>query len=165
MGRQFWTVPVGLVCNVSVLTRGSLRRLGSRGAEGTGIMEAEPGSLADRQPSMCAEPCPAVLSPMDCSPPGFSVLGISQARVLEWVTISFSRGSSQWRTLKIYFQLINQLFATLGLCHCAWAALVAASRTCCGAHLAEEHELWAQQMCCPGLAALQQSLQHTRGSV
>ena len=29
--------------------------------------------------------------PMDCSPPGFSVNGISQARILEWVAISFSR--------------------------------------------------------------------------
>ena len=31
--------------------------------------------------------------PMDCSPPGFSIYGISQARILEWVAISFSRGS------------------------------------------------------------------------
>ena len=35
--------------------------------------------------------------PMDCSPPGSSVHGISQARILEWVAISFSRGSSQPR--------------------------------------------------------------------
>ena len=33
--------------------------------------------------------------PVDCSPPGSSVLGISQARILGWVAISFSRGSSQ----------------------------------------------------------------------
>ena len=32
-----------------------------------------------------------------CSPPGSSVHGISQARILEWVAISFSRGSSQPR--------------------------------------------------------------------
>ena len=31
---------------------------------------------------------------MDCSPPGSSVPGISQVRILEWVTVSFSRGSS-----------------------------------------------------------------------
>ena len=31
---------------------------------------------------------------MDCSPPGSSVHGILQARILEWVTIPFSRGSS-----------------------------------------------------------------------
>ena len=32
---------------------------------------------------------------LDCSPSGSSVLGILQARILEWVAISFSRGSSQ----------------------------------------------------------------------
>ena len=35
--------------------------------------------------------------PMDCSPPSFSVHGISQARILEWVAISFSRASSWCR--------------------------------------------------------------------
>ena len=34
---------------------------------------------------------------MDCSPPGFSVHGILQARVLEWIAILFSRGTSQPR--------------------------------------------------------------------
>ena len=36
--------------------------------------------------------CPSLC--MDCSLPNFSVHGIFQARVLEWVAISFSRGSS-----------------------------------------------------------------------
>ena len=35
--------------------------------------------------------------PMDYSPPGSSVYGILQARILEWVAICFSRGSSQHR--------------------------------------------------------------------
>ena len=35
--------------------------------------------------------------PVDCSPPGSSVHGILKARILEWVVISFSRGSSQPR--------------------------------------------------------------------
>ena len=35
--------------------------------------------------------------PMDCSPPGFSVHGIFQARILEWVAIFFSRGPSRLR--------------------------------------------------------------------
>ena len=35
--------------------------------------------------------------PVDCSLPGSSVHGILQARILEWVTISFSRGSSRLR--------------------------------------------------------------------
>ena len=38
--------------------------------------------------------CPALWDPMDCSLPGFSVHGISQARIVEWVAIPFSRGSS-----------------------------------------------------------------------
>ena len=37
------------------------------------------------------------LRPVDCSPPSSSVHGILQARILEWVSISFSRGSSQPR--------------------------------------------------------------------
>ena len=40
---------------------------------------------------------PTLCDPMDCSPPGSSVQGILQARILEWVAISFSRGSSQPR--------------------------------------------------------------------
>ena len=36
-------------------------------------------------------------NPVDCSPSGSSVRGILQARILEWVAISFSRGSSQPR--------------------------------------------------------------------
>ena len=38
--------------------------------------------------------CPTLCDPMDSSPPGSSAHGISQARILEWVAISFSRGSS-----------------------------------------------------------------------
>ena len=38
--------------------------------------------------------CPTLSDPADCSPPGPSVHGILQARILEWVAISFSRGSS-----------------------------------------------------------------------
>ena len=37
------------------------------------------------------------LRPVDCSPPGSSVHGILQARILEWVAISFSRESSRSR--------------------------------------------------------------------
>ena len=39
--------------------------------------------------------CPTLRDPTDCSPPGSSVHGISQAKILEWVAIFSSRGSSQ----------------------------------------------------------------------
>ena len=38
--------------------------------------------------------CLILCNPMDCSPPGSSVYGISQARILEWVAMPSSRGSS-----------------------------------------------------------------------
>ena len=41
-----------------------------------------------------AQLCPTLCNPRDCSPLGSSVHGISQARMLEWVAIPFSRGSS-----------------------------------------------------------------------
>ena len=50
---------------------------------------------------MCACPgahsCPVLHNPMDCSPPGSSDHGISQATILEQVSISYFRGSSQSR--------------------------------------------------------------------
>ena len=39
--------------------------------------------------------CPTLCDPIDSSPLGSSVYGILQARILEWVAIPFSRGSSQ----------------------------------------------------------------------
>ena len=50
---------------------------------------------------MCAcsvtQSCPTLCDPIDCSLPGSSVHGISQAGILEWVAIPFSRGSYQLR--------------------------------------------------------------------
>jgi len=46
---------------------------------------------------LITQSCPTLWKSMDCSPPGFSVHGIFQARILEWVAISSSRGSSQPR--------------------------------------------------------------------
>jgi len=47
--------------------------------------------------SEVAQSCPTLCDPMDCSLQCSSVHEIFQARVLEWVAISFSRGSSQPR--------------------------------------------------------------------
>ena len=53
--------------------------------------------------------CPAFGDPMDCSPPGSSVHGIFQARVLEWVATSFSRGSSQPRDQTQVSRIVDAL--------------------------------------------------------
>ena len=44
--------------------------------------------------SEVAQLCPTLCNPVDCSPPVSSIHGILLARILEWVAISFSRGSS-----------------------------------------------------------------------
>ena len=46
---------------------------------------------------LVSKPCLTLCDPTDCSPLGSSVHGILQARTLEWVAISFSRGSSRPR--------------------------------------------------------------------
>ena len=46
---------------------------------------------------VCTQLCPTLCNPMDCSLPGSAVHGILQARILEWVTISSSKRSSQLR--------------------------------------------------------------------
>ena len=48
---------------------------------------------------------------LDCSPPGSSVHGISQARILEWVAISFSRGLSQPRDWTWVSWIAGRFFA------------------------------------------------------
>ena len=58
------------------------------------IRSAAPLPSASRK-SEVAQSCPTFCNPMDCSLPGPSIHGIHQARVLEWVAISFSRGSSR----------------------------------------------------------------------
>ena len=50
------------------------------------------------------------LWPMDCSPPGSSVHGFLQARILEWVAISFSRGSSQPTDLTQVSCIVDRLY-------------------------------------------------------
>ena len=44
--------------------------------------------------SEVAQSCPTLCDPVDCSPPGSSLHGILQARILEWAAMPSSRGSS-----------------------------------------------------------------------
>ena len=59
--------------------------------------------------SKVAQWCLTLCDSMDCSLPGFSVHGIFQARVLEWVAISFSRGSSRRRDRTLRRQTLYPL--------------------------------------------------------
>ena len=47
--------------------------------------------MQEKSESEVAHSCPTLSNPMDCSPPGSSVLGIFQARVLEWGASAFSK--------------------------------------------------------------------------
>ena len=53
--------------------------------------------FADKGPHsqvLVTQSCPTLCDPIDCSLPRYTIYGILQARVLEWVPIPFSRGSS-----------------------------------------------------------------------
>ena len=63
-----------------------------------------------------AQSCPTLHDPMDCSPPGSSVHGIFQLRVLEWGAIAFSSYTTQWLDISIHFKLITMIIL-LTMCH------------------------------------------------
>ena len=69
----------------------------------------------NKQQHACAQSCPTLCDPVGCSPPGSSVHGISQASILEWVAISFSRGSSRskdWTHISCISCLAGGFFTT-----------------------------------------------------
>ena len=59
--------------------------------------------------------CPTFCDPVDCSPPGSSVHGAFQARILEWVAISFSMGSSPPRDQTQVSHTAGRLFTILAI--------------------------------------------------
>ena len=60
--------------------------------------------------SAVAQSCLTLCDPMDCTLKGSSVHGIFQALVLEWIAISFSRGSSQPRARTQVSRIVDRLF-------------------------------------------------------
>ena len=72
---------------------------GSPVLQADSLLSEPPGKpdMVKESESEVAQLYPTLCDPMDCNPPGSSVHEIFQARVLEWVAISFSRGSSQPR--------------------------------------------------------------------
>ena len=71
--------------------------------------------------------CPTLCNPTDCSPPGSSVHGILQARILEWVAILFSRGSSwpwDWTGLSCIAGGFFTVWATREALSCVYMATI-----------------------------------------
>ena len=65
--------------------------------------------------SEVARSCPTLSDPMDCSPPGSSVYGIFQARVLEWGAIAFSENQTS------SLQIKTNVFLKFWMClACLW---------------------------------------------
>ena len=58
------------------------------------VSRAAPRDLQEKETASGAQSCLTLCDPMDGSPPGSSVHGISQAKILEWVASPFSRGYS-----------------------------------------------------------------------
>ena len=54
--------------------------------------------------------CPNYCNPMECSPPAFSIRGIFQARILDWVAVSFYKGSSRLRDQIQVSRIVGKLF-------------------------------------------------------
>ena len=84
---------------------------------------------------LVAQLCPTLCNPRDCSLRGSSVHGILQARILEWVAISFSRGSSQPRdqtwnshTVGRFFTIWTTIYCKY-FCHC-WFFFFQLLRNC-----------------------------------
>ena len=72
--------------------------MGSHGVRDEWVTEHTLPLDTDEVEEMCAcSGMSSLCNPRDCSPPGSSVHGISQARILEWVAVSSSRGSSRPR--------------------------------------------------------------------
>ena len=69
--------------------------------------------MAEWRVSEVAQSCLTRWDPVDCSPPGSSVHGILQARILEWVVISFSRGSSWPRDRTQVSRIVGRFFNVL----------------------------------------------------
>ena len=66
---------------------------------------------------------PTLRDPMDCDPPGSSIHGILQARILEWVAIPFSRRSFQFRDQTQVSRITGRFFTI-------WATREAKQKPC-----------------------------------
>ena len=79
-------------------------------SEGSSWSNREMTPWSEVKWSGVAQSCPTLCNPMDCSPAGSSIHGIFQARVLDWVAISFPRGSSWPRDQTLVSRIAGRRF-------------------------------------------------------
>ena len=77
---------------------------------------------------LVAQSCPNLYDPIDCSQSGSSVYGILQARILEWVAIPFSRGSSWPRDWTWVSCIVGRFFTVWANRKALWFS---PGRSCC----------------------------------
>ena len=128
---HLWSVSLKVLCKgqdeISICLGWFLRSQVIRDTDSSlriwgGILEAygviavgtEQKEQAQKPGSSClvAKLCLTLCNPMDCNLPGSSVHRISQARVLQWVSISSSRGSSWPRDRSHVFCIVGGFFTT-----------------------------------------------------
>ena len=90
---------------------------------------------------MCTPSCLTLCDPMDCGLPGSSVHGISQARILVWVAVSFSKGSSwprDWTHISCVSGIAGGFFATWAM----WLISISAEAVCMPEGLCMSCVIW-----------------------
>ena len=80
--------------------------------------------------SEVAQSCPTLSDPMDCSPPGSSILGIFQARVLEWDVIAFSKKEAESCLIGFLWPTSSQSIVVRGVCVCVCVCVCVQSLSC-----------------------------------
>ena len=95
---------------------------------------------------VCAQLYLPLSESMDCSPPGSSVHGIVQARILEWFAISFSRGSSQLRNQTWVSCIVGGFFTDSATRKAAYVIHLFKS-TACTTMKTQAYALWVITMC------------------
>ena len=108
----------------------------------------KPSKNTTKSESEVAHSCPTLCNPMDCSLPGSSVHGIFQARVLEWIAISFSRGFSQLRDGNQVSCIVNRCFTIWAtredLLFAVWSVKQKGKEFSCSVWAKEDHHMDSQ---------------------
>ena len=105
--HKYWSLHAKSLC--SATTEATAMRSPYTATKTSSLLTASKEECGHFCCRLVAESCPTLYNPIDCSPPGSSVFGVLLAKILEWVAISFSRGSS-WPSDQICISCIGRFF-------------------------------------------------------